>query len=189
MKLENLATVMTLYSRRTFSKESFQWTKCVVKYLYDAYSHLSHNMLAFLVEVSGGDSIDTFFGFSYFDRAGRRRRAFVHTSYIRSGESSTTPLPYGMYEITVRNGSFDLLQVLERGPYVIQLPVLNIIHCMLHYVDLSSTTSQPFNADLLRVIAKYIEVTVIDRCGVRRNPRILTAAVVTFFRASTTRKR
>ena len=26
-KLENLATVMTLYSRRTFSKESFQWTK------------------------------------------------------------------------------------------------------------------------------------------------------------------
>lgn len=52
MKLENLATVMTLYSRRTFSKESFQWTKCVVKYLYDAYSHLSHNMLAFLVEVS-----------------------------------------------------------------------------------------------------------------------------------------
>ncbi|XP_025416970.1 protein furry isoform X3 [Sipha flava] len=97
MKLENLATVMTLYSRRTFSKESFQWTKCVVKYLYDAYSHLSHNMLAFLVEV------------------------------------------------------------LERGPYIIQLPVLNIIHCMLHYVDLSSTTSQPFNADLLRVIAKYIE--------------------------------
>lgn len=52
MKLENLATVMTLYSRRTFSKESFQWTKCVVKYLYDAYSHLSYNMLAFLVEVS-----------------------------------------------------------------------------------------------------------------------------------------
>lgn len=43
---------MTLYSRRTFSKESFQWTKCVVKYLYDSYSHLSLNMLAFLVEVS-----------------------------------------------------------------------------------------------------------------------------------------
>lgn len=42
---------MTLYSRRTFSKESFQWTKCVVKYLYDTYAHLSLNMLAFLVEV------------------------------------------------------------------------------------------------------------------------------------------
>jgi hypothetical protein len=50
-KLENLGTVMTLYSRRTFSKESFQWTKCVVKYLWDTYSHLSLHMLAFLVEV------------------------------------------------------------------------------------------------------------------------------------------
>lgn len=50
-KLENLATVMTLYSRRTFSKESFQWTKCVVKYLYDTYAHLSLNMMVFLVEV------------------------------------------------------------------------------------------------------------------------------------------
>uniref|UniRef100_A0A1B6DZ54 Protein furry n=1 Tax=Clastoptera arizonana TaxID=38151 RepID=A0A1B6DZ54_9HEMI len=96
-KLENLATVMTLYSRRTFSKESFQWTKCVVKYLYDTYSHLSLNMLAFLVEV------------------------------------------------------------LEKGPSMVQLPVLSIIHCMLHYIDITSSAAQSINADLLRVIAKYIE--------------------------------
>ncbi|XP_039287310.1 protein furry [Nilaparvata lugens] len=98
-KLENLGTVMTLYSRHTFSKESFQWTKCVVKYLYDAYAHLSLNMLAFLIEV------------------------------------------------------------LEKGPSNIQLPVLSIIHCMLHYVDLSSASAaaQPVYSDLLRVIAKYIE--------------------------------
>lgn len=88
---------MNLYSRRTFSKESFQWTKCVVKYLYDTYSHLSLNMLTFLVEV------------------------------------------------------------LEKGPTNLQLPVLNIIHCMLHYVDLASAAAQPMNADLLRVIVKYIE--------------------------------
>ena len=50
-KLENLSTVMTLYSRRTFNRESFQWTKCVVKYLYDLYGHFSFNMLGFLVEV------------------------------------------------------------------------------------------------------------------------------------------
>ncbi|CAH0386341.1 unnamed protein product [Bemisia tabaci] len=96
-KLENLATVMTLYSRRTFSKESFQWTKCVVKYLYDTYAHLSFNMLAFLVEV------------------------------------------------------------LEKGPAAIQSHILSIIHCMLHYVDLASAAAQPFNADFLRVISKYIE--------------------------------
>ncbi|KAL3276200.1 hypothetical protein HHI36_020918 [Cryptolaemus montrouzieri] len=96
-KLENLGTVMNLYSRRTFSKESFQWTKCVIKYLYDTYSYLSLNMLTFLVEI------------------------------------------------------------LEKGPNTLQLAVLNIIHCILHYVDLASAASQPINADLLRVIVKYID--------------------------------
>jgi hypothetical protein len=95
-KLENLATVMTLYSRRTFSKESFQWTKCVVKYLYDLYSHFSFNMLSFLVEV------------------------------------------------------------LEKGSVNIQGPVMTIIHCLLHYVDMSQAT-QTINADLLRTVAKFIE--------------------------------
>lgn len=88
---------MNLYSRRTFSKESFQWTKCVIKYLHDTYSHLSLNMLSFLIEV------------------------------------------------------------LEKGPNNLQLPILNIIHCILHYVDLASAAAQPVNADLLKVIVKYIE--------------------------------
>nr|XP_023011562.1 protein furry [Leptinotarsa decemlineata] len=96
-KLENLGTVMNLYSRRTFSKESFQWTKCVVKYLHDIYSHLSLNMLSFLIEV------------------------------------------------------------LEKGPSNLQLPILNIVHCILHYVDLASAAAQPVNADLLKVIVKYVE--------------------------------
>merc|ERR1719334_688889 len=97
-KLENLSTVMTLYSRRTFSKESFQWTKCVVKYLYDTYSHLSLSMLGFLVEV------------------------------------------------------------LEKGPPSVQSSVLNIIHCMAHYVDLQSTTHS-INSDLLRAVSKFVETT------------------------------
>ena len=58
-KLDNLATVMTLYSRRTFSKESFQWTKCVVKYLMDTYTHLSITVITFLVEVSPRESTGT----------------------------------------------------------------------------------------------------------------------------------
>lgn len=105
-KLENLGTVMTLYSRRTFSKESFQWTKCVVKYLYDTYAHLSFNMLAFLVEV------------------------------------------------------------LEKGPANVGLPVLSIIHCMLHYVDISSQAAQPTNLELLRVISKYVEVSLSSKIPV-----------------------
>jgi hypothetical protein len=51
-------------------------------------------------------------------------------------------------------------KVLEKGPTAVQLPVLSIIHCMLHYVDLASAAAQPINADLLRVIARYIEVSV-----------------------------
>ncbi|XP_055625091.1 protein furry isoform X2 [Toxorhynchites rutilus septentrionalis] len=97
LKLENLGTVMTLYSRKTFSKESFQWTKCVVKYLYDTYAHMGLHMLAFLTEV------------------------------------------------------------MEKGPSQIQLQVLSVIHCMLHYIDLSSVQAQPIAGDLLRVISKHLD--------------------------------
>jgi len=98
-KLENLGTVMTLYSRKTFCKESFQWTKCVVKYLHDTYAHMGLHMVAFLIEV------------------------------------------------------------LEKGPQQVQVPVLNVIHCMLHYVDLSAPQAQTINADLLRAIGKYLDVS------------------------------
>uniref|UniRef100_A0A182YPI0 Protein furry n=1 Tax=Anopheles stephensi TaxID=30069 RepID=A0A182YPI0_ANOST len=97
LKLENLGTVMTLYSRKTFSKESFQWTKCVVKYLYDTYAHMGLHMLAFLTEV------------------------------------------------------------LEKGWVQVQLQVLSVIHCMLHYVDLSAVTVQPIAGDMLRIISKYLD--------------------------------
>ena len=37
--------------------------------------------------------------------------------------------------------------------------VLNILHCLLHYIDFNvSANALQVNADLLRVIAKYIEV-------------------------------
>ncbi|KAI5637016.1 protein furry [Phthorimaea operculella] len=112
-KLENLGTVMTLYSRRTFSKESFQWTKCVVKYLWDTYSHLSLQMLAFLVEV------------------------------------------------------------LEKGAPNLQLAVLSILHCMLYYVELNAPAAQPVNADLLRVVAKFID----DGTNYREAMKILKLVV------------
>lgn len=98
-KLENLGTVMTLYSRKTFSKDSFQWTKCVVKYLHDTYAHMGLHMLTFLVEV------------------------------------------------------------LEKGWQLVQLQVLSVIHCLLHYIDLSSTQAQPISGDMLRVISKHLDVS------------------------------
>ncbi|KAG5899999.1 hypothetical protein JTB14_009086 [Gonioctena quinquepunctata] len=50
-----------------------------------------------------------------------------------------------------------LIEVLEKGPSNLQLPILNIVHCILHYVDLASAAAQPVNADLLKVIVKYVE--------------------------------
>lgn len=125
-KLENLGTVMTLYSRRTFSKESFQWTKCVVKYLHDTYSHVIIPMLTFLVEVGRVD----FVGFCLRPRSHRNWKLF----------------------------RMFCSQLLEKGPSILQLPVLNIIHCMLHYVDFSPTATQPFVSELLVPIAKFVEV-------------------------------
>lgn len=108
-KLENLGTVMTLYSRKQFSKESFQWTKCVIKYLHDTYAHLSINMLAFLIEV------------------------------------------------------------LEKGWTQVQLQVLSVIHCLLHYVELSTPQAQIISSDLLRVVAKYLDVIIIPSENTHRN--------------------
>ena len=53
-----------------------------------------------------------------------------------------------------------LVEVLEKGMQQVQVPVLNIIHCMLHYIDLSSPHAQPISSDLIRVIAKYLDVSV-----------------------------
>lgn len=53
------------------------------------------------------------------------------------------------------------MQVLEKGPTTVQNPILNILHCMLHYIDINTAAAQLVNGDLLRVIAKYIEVSGI----------------------------
>ena len=121
-KLENLATVMTLYSRRTFSKESFQWTKCVVKYLHDLYSRYSFNMLGFLVEIL------------------EKGNFIVQLPILINLDfSNTSKLP-----------------TYFTGPTSTQAPILTIIHCLLHYVDMTTAT-QIINGDLLRTVAKLVE--------------------------------
>ena len=49
-----------------------------------------------------------------------------------------------------------LVEVLEKGPSATQAPVLTIIHCLLHYVDMATAT-QTINGDLLRTVAKFVE--------------------------------
>lgn len=56
-----------------------------------------------------------------------------------------------------------LVEVLEKGMQQVQIPVLNVIHCMLHYIDLSTQPAQPISGDLLRVIAKYLDVRTLKQ--------------------------
>jgi len=50
-----------------------------------------------------------------------------------------------------------MFQVLDKGPANTQNAVLQILHCLVHYVDITALPS-PCIHDLLRVVAKYIEV-------------------------------
>ncbi|KAL4229825.1 hypothetical protein ACF0H5_010217 [Mactra antiquata] len=96
-RLNNLGTVMSLYSRGTFGKDSFQWTKCVVKYLHDVYAQASVSMVSYLVEV------------------------------------------------------------LEKGPHTYQLSVLQILHCMVHYIDLNIQPAAVLNQELYHTVAKHVQ--------------------------------
>lgn len=129
-QLQNLATVMTLYSRRNFSKESFQWTKCVVKYLHDSFSAQAPALLAFLIEVS---HTITGTGFKLI------LSLFKHIFHYYCRVVHTVSL---------------FCQILEKGPSWVQSPVLNIVYCLLHYTDITGYALAP---DLLAVIAKYME--------------------------------
>ena len=57
-------------------------------------------------------------------------------------------------------------QVLDKGPTSSQSSILQILHCIVHYIDVSSSPSQSINADLLRVVAKYVEVCICGHKGV-----------------------
>ncbi|XP_012945432.1 protein furry homolog isoform X2 [Aplysia californica] len=96
-RLSNLATVMSLYSRGTFGKDSFQWTKCVVKYLLDEYAPSAVSMVSFLVEV------------------------------------------------------------LEKGQPSYQQSCLQILYCMVHYLDVQSATSTVVNQELFHAVSKYLQ--------------------------------
>ena len=73
-----------------------------------------------------------------------------------------------------------LVEVLEKGPSTIQSPVLTIIHCLLHYVDMTSAT-QTINSDLLRTVAKFVEVIIkVFRNFIESDNRLARAIVWSF---------
>ena len=55
------------------------------------------------------------------------------------------------------NGTF---QVLDKGPTSTQSAVLQILHCIIHYIDVVSAPNPQLNAELFRVVSKYVEVSI-----------------------------
>ena len=49
--------MMELYTHGTFGKDSYQWTKCVIKYVYDVYTDVGDAVIPFLVEVGLNSAI------------------------------------------------------------------------------------------------------------------------------------
>lgn len=54
-----------------------------------------------------------------------------------------------------------LIDILEKGWSQVQPQILSVIHCMLHYVDLSTQQAQPITGDLLKVISKFLDVSIV----------------------------
>uniref|UniRef100_A0A914W2H8 Protein furry n=1 Tax=Plectus sambesii TaxID=2011161 RepID=A0A914W2H8_9BILA len=95
--LEHLSMMMRQYSKRVFSRDGFQWTKCVVKYLNDACCPNSSQLLVMLAEM------------------------------------------------------------LERAAPVLSLPVLQIIYCMFHHIELAAASPVTLNADVMRAVSRHIQ--------------------------------
>ena len=54
--------------------------------------------------------------------------------------------------------------VVQQVRTVAQAPVLTIVHCLLHYIDMAQAT-QTINADLLRTVARFVEVGFRTFCN------------------------
>ena len=50
--------------------------------------------------------------------------------------------------------------MLDRLPPSYQTAVLNIIYCILQYIDISTVSPTVLNADVLRVVSKHIHVSM-----------------------------
>ncbi len=51
-KLSHLAHVMTLYKTRSYTRDPFSWVSVVCRYLHEAFSDITLNMVTYMAEVS-----------------------------------------------------------------------------------------------------------------------------------------
>lgn len=51
LKLSNLAHVMTLYKTHSYTRNCFSWVNVVCRYLHEAFSEITLNMVTYMAEV------------------------------------------------------------------------------------------------------------------------------------------
>lgn len=51
-KLSHLAHVMTLYKTRSYTRDPFSWVSVVCRYLHEAFSEITLNMVTYMAEAS-----------------------------------------------------------------------------------------------------------------------------------------
>lgn len=51
-------------------------------------------------------------------------------------------------------------QLLDKGIPSMQLPLLQIIYCLLSHMDLTAVQVKQFNADVMKTIEKFVQVGV-----------------------------
>uniref|UniRef100_A0A3Q2E5R6 Furry homolog b (Drosophila) n=1 Tax=Cyprinodon variegatus TaxID=28743 RepID=A0A3Q2E5R6_CYPVA len=95
-KLSHLAHVMTLYKTRSYTRDPFSWVSVVCRYLHEAFSDITLNMVTYMAEL------------------------------------------------------------LDKGIPGMQLPLLQIIYCLLSHMDLTAVQVKQFNGDVMKTIEKFV---------------------------------
>uniref|UniRef100_A0A096MFY3 FRY microtubule binding protein n=1 Tax=Poecilia formosa TaxID=48698 RepID=A0A096MFY3_POEFO len=95
-KLSHLAHVMTLYKTRSYTRDPFSWVSVVCRYLHEAFSDITLNMVTYMAEL------------------------------------------------------------LDKGIPNMQLPLLQIIYCLLSHMDLTAVQVKQFNGDVMKTIEKFV---------------------------------
>uniref|UniRef100_A0A673BAW5 Furry homolog b (Drosophila) n=1 Tax=Sphaeramia orbicularis TaxID=375764 RepID=A0A673BAW5_9TELE len=99
-KLSHLAHVMTLYKTRSYTRDPFSWVSVVCRYLHEAFSDITLNMVTYMAEL------------------------------------------------------------LDKGLPSMQQSLLQIIYCLLSHMDLTAIQVKQFNADVMKTIEKFVQVSV-----------------------------
>uniref|UniRef100_A0A3Q2NNL5 FRY microtubule binding protein n=1 Tax=Fundulus heteroclitus TaxID=8078 RepID=A0A3Q2NNL5_FUNHE len=95
-KLSHLAHVMTLYKTRSYTRDPFSWVSVVCRYLHEAFSDITLNMVTYMAEL------------------------------------------------------------LDKGIPSMQLPLLQIIYCLLSHMDLTAVQVKQFNGDVMKTVEKFV---------------------------------